>query len=379
MTMKRREFLADSVRWGGAAALGLGAARAAGAQDVPSREGRLPLFFDGLSFPSPDLEDARRAGLSGFIWDVAKGEMIDGQYRRTLIPTLKSFAAACKLLRENETGWFLATTGSEIREARETGRTGVILQFQSTLPMADDLELIDAFHSLGLRVLQITHHYANPFGGGCLVPSSEWTGLTDLGVQAVEKMNEIGILPDVSHGNEKLCLDVVRVSKRPVIVSHTGCRAIVDHARCTPDSVIRAIAGSGGIVGIFAMSFWLTREKVPTVDSYVRQLEHVIRVGGIDSVGIANDFTIAGELGAAQVENDNARAVENYHPWWKAHMGKGILGFDELPGHVVIPELNDVRRFFTIREALEKKGYKEGDIEKILGGNWVRVLTETLG
>jgi membrane dipeptidase len=215
------------------------------------------------------------------------------------------------------------------------------------------------------------------FAGGCLVKDSEWTGLTDLGFKAVEKMNSLGIIPDLSHGNENLGLDVLKTSKKPVIISHTGCRALVNNARCAPDSLIKGVANSGGAVGVFSMSFWLTSDPIPTVDSYIAQLDHVIKVGGIDAAGISNDYTIAGEPGAISVNNDNAKAVQNYFPWWKQH--SGVLGFDELPKHCVIPALNNVRRFFTIQASLEKKGYTSTEIEKIMGGNWVRVLTESLG
>jgi len=161
------------------------------------------------------------------------------------------------------------------------------------------------------------------------------------------------------------------------VISHTGCRALVNNARCVPDSVIKAVADSGGVVGIFSMSFWLTEDPVPTVDTYIRQLEHVIKVGGTDAVGISNDYDVAGQLQAAALGNNNAEAVKGYFPWWKQHAE--ILGFDDLPKHVVIPELNDIRRFFTIKAALEKKGFSSSQIEKIMGGNWVRVLTECLG
>jgi len=362
--MNRRDFLITTLAAAGSTVLG-----------VSNKDH--PLFFDGLSFPSNDMLDVKQSGLSGFVWDVAKGEMIKGQYRRTLNPTLKSFAKACRFLRENKAGLFLATKGSDITNAYKSGKTGVILQFQSMTPLTGDIGLMDAFYDLGLRILQLTHHYENSFAGGCLVPEDRWTGLSKLGCQAVEKMNDLGIIPDVSHGNEKLGLHVAKQSTKPIIISHTGCRALVNNARCAPDSVIKAVANTGGVVGIFSMSFWLTTEDKPTVDSYIRQLEHLINIGGIDSVGISNDFTIAGELSAKAANNDNSKVCKLYHPWWKSH--KGILGFDKLPRHAVIPELNNVKRLFTIQQALEKRGYPSNKIEKIMGGNWVRVFTESLG
>jgi membrane dipeptidase len=126
------------------------------------------------------------------------------------------------------------------------------------------------------------------------------------------------------------------------------------------------------------MSFWLTNEAVPTVESYLKQIRHVIKVGGIDAVGIANDFPLSGEQSLIEAKNNNAEAVKGYLPWWDSIAKLGILGFDKRPVHVAIPELNNIRRVYTIHEALEKSGFRSREIEKIMGGNWIRVLTESV-
>jgi membrane dipeptidase len=131
-------------------------------------------------------------------------------------------------------------------------------------------------------------------------------------------------------------------------------------------------------MGIFMMSFWLTTDPVPTVESYIRQIRHVIDVAGIDAVGIANDYPIGGEASALKAGNDNAKAVEGYYRWWDDVAKQGVLGFDRRPSHVVIPDLNNLRRMFLIHEALERAGFKTAEVEKIMGGNWIRVLTESL-
>ncbi len=382
--MKRRDFVAGGVA---AAAAGCLAPRfafgrgqePAAVQDAlaAALEERKthPLYFEGMTYFGGTKEPFRNSGLSGLLWDVSAGNMSDGRFIRQLVPTFKSVGAAVKYLRTNDIGMFLATKGSQIKEAHRTGKTAVFLQFQSAEALSDDVDTMDAFYEMGLRILQYTHHYDNAYSGGGLV--KEWKGLTDLGRKALEKMNALGIVPDLSHGNEVMGLEVCRLSKKPVIVSHTGCRALVNNARCVADAVIKAVADTGGVVGIFSMSFWLTEDPVPTVDSYIRQLEHVIQVGGIDAVGISNDYDVAGELGALSVGNDNTKAIKGYLPWWKQH--SGVLGFDRLPEHCVIPELNNIRRFHTIQAALEKKGFKPVEIEKIMGGNWVRLYTESLG
>ena len=383
--MKRREFLSKGIAGAAGSFLFAPAGRNVFSQEkadlssiAESRKSH-PLYFDGLILSlenTKNKEDFKDSGLSGFIWDVSFVEEKDGKYVRLFLPCLKSIARANKLLRENDGGLFLATKGSQIMEARQSGKTAVFLQFQSCEPFTDDLELMAAFYELGLRICQVTHHSTNPFGGGSI--EKEWTGLTERGFKAIEKMNDLNIIPDLSHGNEILCQDILKASKKPVVSSHTCCRAIVNNARCITDPVIKGIADSGGLVAIMPLSWWITNDPVPTVDHYLQHLEHVINVGGIEAVGLSHDQTIAGNLEAAKLNNDNAEAVKLSLGWWKKQQAAGVMGFEELPKHSIIPELNNVRRLFAIQTALEKKGYTSAQIEKIMGLNWVRVLTQCL-
>jgi membrane dipeptidase len=108
---------------------------------------------------------------------------------------------------------------------------------------------------------------------------------------------------------------------------------------------------------------------------YIAQIRHVINVGGLDAVGIANDYPLAGETAAAAAGNDNATVIANYFPWWDSIAKQGVLGFDRRPTHVVFPELNNVRRMFLIHQALDRARFGTTAIEQIMGGNWVRVLS----
>ena len=344
---------------------------------------RKPLFpyVDGLSFIG-NPSDVARSGLSAFINDVSTAERVatsDGsiKYFRSFEACDRSINAARKQLADNAIpGAFLATNGSAIKDAFAAGRTAVFFQFQGCETIGNDLTRLEHFHALGLRVLQITHHNDNLWGGGAI--QKTWTGLTKLGREGVERMNALGIVADLSHSSDVTAIDTLAVSKRPVILSHGGARALVTNARCAPDEVIRGVAKSGGVMGIFMMSMWLTTHPTPTPESYVRQIRHVIEVGGIDAVGVANDYPLAGEAAAAKAGNDNAKIISNYYEWWDSVAKEGVLGFGTRPAHAVIPELNDINRMFSIQTALERSGFKAAEIEKIMGGNWIRVLTESL-
>jgi membrane dipeptidase len=343
---------------------------------------RIP-FVDGLCISIPDAEDADfpASGLSALLADISAVSQLkttDGsiRYTRTYEACLRSIVETRQKLRKSKNA-FLATRGSEIRAAFKSGKTAVFLQFQGCEPIGEELSRIDLFYELGLRVLQITHHNNNLFGGGCI--EKNWTGLTKFGAEGIEKMNALGMIPDLSHASHLTALDVLKASKKPVILSHGACRAIVNNARCTPDEVIRGIADSGGAMGIFMMSFWLTTDAEPTIDALIKQLLHVIKIGGIGAAGIANDYTLRGEMELAKLNNNNATGIKNYLGWWDSVAKQGVLGFDKRPTHVIIPELNNIERMFTIHAALEKNGFKAAEIEKIMGGNWIRVLTESLG
>ncbi len=337
-------------------------------------------FVDGLCVNVLEKpEDIRASGLTALVADVSVAERIatsDGsvKWQRTFIGSSRSIVTARQMLRRLP-NVFLATDGRQINEAFQRGKIAVFLQVQGGGEIVgEDLSRIDLLRELGLRVLQLTHHHNNLLGGGGL--ERTLSGLTRLGFEAVERMNALNVIPDLSHASDQTGLDTLRTSRKPVILSHGAARALVNNGRCTPDEVIRGIANSGGIMGIFMMSFWLTTDAVPTVESLLRQIRHVINVGGIDAVGIANDFPLSGEQSLIAANNNNAVAVQGYLPWWNSIAELGVLGFDRLPTHVAIPELNNIRRMHTIHEALRRGRFRSREIEKIVGGNWIRVLTE---
>jgi membrane dipeptidase len=358
----------------------LAAAPLVGCATVPSPSRSLPApgFVDGLSFLPKDLEDIRRAGLVAMICDVSEvGEVRDPdgtpRYRRTFETNDKAIDAAAARLRGSDVA-FVAERGSDIG-----GRPGcaAFLQFQSCEPIGDDLGRIGYFHGKGLRVLQFTHHNNSAFAGGAL--ETVQTGLTRLGVAGLDEMNRLRVLPDVSHGSVATMLEAARLSRTPIVYSHGACRAILDHPRCIPDEAIRAIADKGGVVGIFMMSFWLTRDPEPRVEHLLAHVRHVIKVGGIEAVGISNDFPMGGQENLLKLGNDNREGVKEYLEWWRAMRALGIPGFEWTPEHVVIPELNALDRMARIRRALEADGFGARDMERIMGGNFARVLTDVLG
>ncbi|MDM7923526.1 MAG: membrane dipeptidase [Pyrinomonadaceae bacterium] len=345
----------------------------------PTAKASFP-YVDGLCLDLPEDAVIRASGLSAYLLDASATDEIkapDGTstWRRNYSETLKSIAAVRQRLRTSSTA-FLATNGKDVSRAHKEGKTAVFLQVQGGGEIVDtDLDRINVLGELGLRVLQMTHHHNNALAGGGIEKNP--SGLTKLGYEAVERLNVLGIIPDLSHASDQTALDTAKASKKPVILSHGAARAFVNNARCAPDNVIKAIADTGGVMGVFMMSFWLTTDAVPTVEHYVKQIRHVANVGGIDAVGIANDFPLAGEENVIAAKGDNSVAVKNYLGWWQSIARMGILGFDRTPEHVAIPELNNINRISLNHQALEKAGFKPAEQEKIMGANWIRILTST--
>ncbi len=335
-------------------------------------------FVDGLSFLPENLSDVVDSGLTAFICDVSEVvEIKDAggvpRYLRTFPENKIALAKAAERI-SNSKEVFLARKGTEIGSQP---KCAAFLQFQSCEPVGDDLARIDQFYQDGLRILQFTHHNNNLFAGGCLEPVQ--TGLTQLGIEGLSEMNRLRILPDVAHGSELTMLEAAKLSKTPIIMSHGACKAIVDHPRCISDEAIRSIASRGGVVGIFMMSFWLTAAAVPLPEHFVAHINHVIKVGGVEAVGIANDFPMSGQINLRKLGNDNSLGVQEYLPWWKAMRDLGIPGFSSDPRHVVIPEFNNIDRLMLIERLLERARMPARVVDRIMGGNWIRVLTDTLG
>ncbi len=361
----RRAFLAAS-----------GALAATACATLPEAPG--PKYIDGLSFLPEDLSEIADAGLSAMICDISEIQEIRDKdniprYLRTFEANDKAIDAAVARLKNSRFA-YLALRGSDI--GKKPG-CATFLQFQSCEPIGSDLSRIDRFHAKGLRVLQFTHHNNNLFAGGALERIQ--TGLSPLGREGLAEMNRLRILPDVSHGSEATMLEAAKGSSTPIVYSHGACRAIIDNPRCITNTAIRAIAERGGTIGIFMMSFWLTRDNPPKPEHLIAHIRHVINVGGIDAVAIANDFPMAGQTNLVKLGNDNTEGVKEYLAWWKAMRDSGIPGFEILPEHVVIPEFNAIDRLPRIQETLERSGFRAGEIDRIMGGNWQRVLTDVLG
>lgn len=338
-------------------------------------------YVDGLTLEVIDAFDKLRpAGLSGVVADASvyvatKDDEGNTVWRRDFKQTMEM------LLRYREEAAasdrvHIGKTGQDIRAAFESDTTAIIMQVQGGGEILNsDLSRLQALADLDLRIFQLTHHHNNTLAGGGLEAST--SGFTVLGREAVAEMNRLGLIVDVSHSSDETALDACQESQKPVVLTHGAARAIVNNARCAPDEVIRAIAESGGVFGLFMMSFWLTTENPPTPAHYAAQVRHCVNVAGIDHVAVSNDFPVDGHAGITPTSGDNAQITrEMYHGWWRTMHQRGVFGFDKLPEHVAIPEFNTIDRMAIIHRALSEAGFSATEVEKLMGGNWIRLFDE---
>ncbi len=181
----------------------------------------------------------------------------------------------------------LVATAGELRAALDNGRIALVLAFEGMEPVGADLDLLDTFWHLGVRMASLTWNRRTPFADG-LGERRTGAGLTNLGEKAVERMERLGMIVDVSHLSDPGFDDVARVATRPFVASHSSCRDVFDHPRNLRDDQLRTIAESGGFVAMNAMSDFVGEGS--TVDTFLDHVEHALRLIGAEHVGLGLDF-----------------------------------------------------------------------------------------
>jgi membrane dipeptidase len=257
---------------------------------------------------------------------------------------------------------------ADLRDAKASQRLGLILGFQDTLPVEDDLGRIDDFYDVGVRIIQLTYNTTNKIGSGCL--ASEDAGLSELGVEAVSRMDEKRLLIDLSHCGRRTTLDGIRTSIRPVAITHSGCAAVFRHPRSKDDTTLRLLAENGGVVGIYFMPF-LNPSGPPSAEHVLAHIEHALDVCGEEHVGIGSDQGIV----PLDVGDDFAERFEDVS---RQRTAAGIAAprEDTIP---YVPDLNHPRRLEAIADRMAARGHASRVIEKVLGANFMRLFEEVWG
>lgn len=257
---------------------------------------------------------------------------------------------------------------ADLDAAASRRRIGVIYSFEASTPLGEDISRIDHFHDRGVKVMQLSYNNPSPFASGVLAKQPS-TGLTDLGRQAIARMNAIGVTLDLSHADEASTLAAITASKRTPLITHAGCAAVHEHPRNKPDKVIKALADAGGVMGVYDLSFLTAGPAQPTLDDYLAHMVHALNVAGEDHVGVGSDTFLT----AFDTSPENMADWDKQIAQRKA-MGVGAPGEGRPP---FVVGLNRADRYGVIASALAKRGYKSAAVDKIMGLNFRRVFTET--
>jgi membrane dipeptidase len=256
------------------------------------------------------------------------------------------------------------TTADDIRDAKRDGATGILMHFQGTDPIEDDLDLVDAFGAAGVRIIQLCYNVRNRVGDGSEEP--EDAGLSRFGRQLVRRLEENRIVVDCSHTGYRTSMDAIAASTAPVILSHSNPRGLHESRRNAPDDQLRAIAETGGVVGIAGFPAFLARRGQPSLGRFVDAISYVADLVGIEHVGLGIDYYY-GQHGIAPLADARATYADM--------LRQGIWTPDAYPPppHKYPAGIETPRTLPALTAELVARGFAEDDIRGVLGGNWVRV------
>jgi membrane dipeptidase len=266
--------------------------------------------------------------------------------RRQSYAATRKWLTAWNHLIGGRSDWFTRIDNpAQIAATKASGKIGILLGMQNSehFRTAGDVR---EFYELGQRISQLTYNSENRIGYGCIARHDK--GLTGFGACVVQAMNTCGMAVDVSHAGERTTLDALEVSTRPVLITHSNCKALAAHPRCKSDRVIRAMAKKGGVMGITGLRPFVRQSEEATLEDALDHFDHVRRLVGVEHAGIGSDMDVEGRAGSI-----HSSALE-------------------------IEGLNHSRRVFNITEGLLRRGYGDREIEMVLGGNFNRALSGIL-
>jgi membrane dipeptidase len=254
----------------------------------------------------------------------------------------------------------IALNADDIEKAKSQNRTVVIFGPQNTLLLDQQIDLLQVFHSMGLRILQLTYNTRNFVGDGCLEKAN--AGLSNFGLELVEEMNRLGVLVDLSHCGERTTMEAIERSREPVVFSHAGVDAVFSHPRNKSDAEIKAMAEKGGVIGISPYIVFLTdwtSGPRPTIDLMLDQIDYASKLVGSDHIGIGSDVNDRNETRRAWYIKEFPERLG------KTYRGDYPEGFE-----------HSIAYFPNITRGLVARGYSDKEIINILGGNFLRVFRE---
>lgn len=359
--MHRRTFLQSAAA--SAAALHFGAPAALGRRPKAAPQGPDALVWDAMGELRIEYEESIVRDMLASGMDAITITLCDPKPEgaEALELAVDSLLEHDRHLAAHPQFFVKATSVADVDRARRAGKMAVFYLYQNTVQFGKDLDRIDLFYRMGLRSCQLTYNTKNLAGVGCW----EEGGITPFGREMIARMNDRRILIDLSHANMQTMAETIAASRTPVIISHTACMAVHQNRRNTTDENLRATAAKGGVIGICQMRPFLTTKKRDNLHAYFDHLMHAIKVAGVEHVAIGSDrdhrvITLTPEYLAELKREEGSQVVDSDLPYF-------------------IDELNGPRRMEVVWDGLVKRGLATGDVERVMGGNVLRLYREVVG
>lgn len=274
------------------------------------------------------------------------------------------------ILNANPDRLILVRTAADILKAKREKKFAVLLGTQDTAMVGPELDRLAQMKKDGVMTVQLTYNNRNLAGDGALEPAN--AGLSKLGRATIERIEAEKLLLDLSHGGAKTMAEAAAFGKRPMVISHTGSRALTEHPRNTADETIKAVADKGGVVGVYFMPF-LTLDSHPKGEDLLRHVDHIANIAGEDHVGIGTDNGVLPTI----LDEETKRKMKE---WQEQRIKAGIAAPGEAVGvYPLLEDYNSVDRYRRFVRDLEKRGWSQSRIEKLMGANFLRVYKEAWG
>jgi membrane dipeptidase len=263
---------------------------------------------------------------------------------------------------------FQGFTAADIEAARQTGRTAIFFGSQNPSCIEDDIGLVEVLHRLGMRFMQLTYNNQSLLATGCY--EAEDRGLSRMGREVVREMNRVGMVVDMSHSGERSTLEAIEHSTRPIAITHANPASWYPARRNKSDTVLKALAESGGMLGLSLYPHHLRGGSQCSLQDFCDMAARAIDVMGPANVGIGSDL--------CQDQPDSIVEWMRVGRWTKAiDYGEGSA---DAPGFPPMPDwFEDNRDFGRIAEGLRQRGLSEAEVTGIMGGNWMRFFTDSFG
>ncbi|MDH3692279.1 MAG: membrane dipeptidase [Gammaproteobacteria bacterium] len=269
-----------------------------------------------------------------------------------------------------ESDWHIVNDVSDIDSARQTNKIGLIMGWQNMRPIGDNLDRIEFFHRLGIRIMQPTYNYRNFMGDGCLEKNNG--GLSRLGTDAIRIMNELGIAVDLSHVGERTSQMAVEASAKPVLITHANSKTVVNIPRNKSDNLIKAVAEKGGVIGtsIYCTMCWNSDPKRrPAISDYIAQLEHIVELVGVEHIAIGTDLPAVSHLD--KVSHITEMTLNRF----PAAVVDYVQAFGNDIKTRYLSDCSSHTELVHVTSALLERGWTEGQVRGLLGENLHRTLS----